>query len=224
VIPNPIRREDLRPTLAREAIRAELGIPADAFAVVMLAALRREKRPLDFIDAVLQANSVDATIRGFLVGDGVERASVDAASAASHGVVRALGSRRDVGNVLTAADVVCLTSAGEALPVALIEAMAVGKPIVASAVGGIPNLLEDGVSGELVEPYDVAGFARAFVLLAGDTDRRDRLARAALASSHRFNLENSTAAYAELIERVIHRPPRMRRPGRVRRAISARAL
>jgi glycosyltransferase involved in cell wall biosynthesis len=80
---------------------------------------------------------------------------------------------------LREADIFLMPSTSEGLPVALLEAMAYGKPIVATRVGGIPDVLADGTEGMLVPPGDVAALADAVATLVGDPDRAWRLGRAA---------------------------------------------
>jgi glycosyltransferase involved in cell wall biosynthesis len=77
------------------------------------------------------------------------------------------------------ADVLCLASRREGVPMALLEGMAFGLPVVASRVGGVPDLIEDGVTGLLVDPGDVDGLATALLELAADPSRREELGRAA---------------------------------------------
>jgi glycosyltransferase involved in cell wall biosynthesis len=92
--------------------------------------------------------------------------------------VRFLGRLDDVGPLLLAADAVVLPSRWEGLPLALLEALARGRPVVASAVGGIPDVIEDGVHGRLVPPEDAAALAAALEDFARRSDAALRLGRA----------------------------------------------
>jgi glycosyltransferase involved in cell wall biosynthesis len=116
-----------------------------------------------------------------LAGDGPDRDRL-VASARALGLedrVRFAGARRDVANVLAALDVFVLSSDFEGSPLALIEAMAAGKAIVATRVGGVPDLIDDGVHGLLVPPGDPGALGTALLSLARDPARRAALGAAA---------------------------------------------
>jgi glycosyltransferase involved in cell wall biosynthesis len=87
--------------------------------------------------------------------------------------VQLLGYRTDVRDLLAAADLFVLASAFEGLPVSIMEAMSAGLPVVATAVGGVPEAVEDGVTGLLVPPRDAAALADALVSLADDVSHQD---------------------------------------------------
>jgi glycosyltransferase involved in cell wall biosynthesis len=213
VIPNAVRPEDMRSTRPRVDTRRELGIPDDAFLAVQLAALRPEKQPLDFVEAVRRAHSREPRVLGLLAGDGAERTRVDVACGDSGGAVRALGARRDVADILSAADVACLTSRTEAFPMALLEAMAVGRPIVATAVGGVSEMVIPGETGELVACGDVERFADELVRLARDPIRAAAMgANGRSQQAARFGFGEMVESYASVLERC-DREMRARRVG-----------
>jgi glycosyltransferase involved in cell wall biosynthesis len=89
------------------------------------------------------------------------------------------GARTDVPSLMTGAEVVCLPSSAEGLPLVVLEAMAQGRPVVATAVGGTPELVADGETGVLVAPGDVAGLRAALAALLADRGRAERLGAAA---------------------------------------------
>ncbi len=93
--------------------------------------------------------------------------------------VQFVGQVEDVGSLLAAADAVLLPSRWEGLPLVLLEAMARGRPIVASSVGGVPDVVQDGVNGTLVPPGDAAALAAALEQLHRKADRAGRMGRAA---------------------------------------------
>ncbi len=149
-------------TAPRSETRDQLGLPADAFVAVHVAALRREKHVSDFVLGVQRAHAADPRIHGLVVGDGLRRGEVEAAIARAPGV-RLLGFRSDVPTIMAASDVVCLASSHEALPMVLIEAMALGRPVVATRVGGVPDVVLDGATGMLVavdQPGEIAARLR----------------------------------------------------------------
>lgn len=115
-----------------------------------------------------------------IVGDGPERPALEAEARALRlgKAVRFAGERRDVPRLLAAADVFVLSSTSEGAPVAVLEAMAAGLPVVASAVGGVPELVVNGETGMLVAPGDPAALGAALVRLVDDAALRRRLGTA----------------------------------------------
>jgi glycosyltransferase involved in cell wall biosynthesis len=99
---------------------------------------------------------------------------------------------------LAEAGAFALTSRSEGMPLALLEAMAAGVPVVATRVGAVPELVEDGVSGLLVEPEDVAGLGRALSLLLGDARVRARLMGGAAGTAAAYSWENTISRYESL--------------------------
>jgi glycosyltransferase involved in cell wall biosynthesis len=174
---------DLEPLMDGEArwtrLRGELGI-GEAPLVGIVARLVPIKRHEDFLAAaVLVAQRVPAC-RFLVIGDGERRAELEALARRSgigH-LVRFLGWRRDLPEVYAALDLVCLCSANEGSPVSLIEAMAARRAVVATAVGGVPDLIEHGVNGLLTPARDPAALADAIVTLLEDPQRRRELGEA----------------------------------------------
>ncbi len=147
VIPNGVL--ETAPTASRTAIRSELALPDDAFVALLVATLRPEKRADIFVRAVEEAARRNPRIRGIVAGDGPERAFV-----ASQGgdAVSILGARRDIVDLIESCDVLCLTSSAEALPLVVIEAMAGGRAVVATDVGGTAEAVDDHVTGRVIAP------------------------------------------------------------------------
>jgi glycosyltransferase involved in cell wall biosynthesis len=189
----------------RGEVREELGVSADEFLAVFVGGLRPPKRPVDFIDA-----AVTAGIRGVVVGGGPLRAEVDAATALSGGDVVALGERADVADILGAADAVCLVSDVEALPLAALEGMSAGLPVVASDVGGVREAVVDRETGVLVPRGDVGALAGALRSLAGDRELAHRLGEAGrLRYEALFSADRMADEYLALLQRLAaaaHRP------------------
>ena len=172
VIANGVPTEPI--AASRAEIREELGIPQEAVVALMVANLRPLKRAPDFIRAVNEARETCPELVGVLVGDGPERGLVDQLAGSNH-VVRVLGYREDVPRLLAAADVLVLASEYEALPMAILEAMAAGLPVLATRVGGIPTVVSEGETGLLVAPGDVPALRDGLVRLAGDAGLRHSL-------------------------------------------------
>ncbi len=169
VIPNPVPSRVPRAG-ARAAVRRELAVADDELLVLCLARLEPQKGVDVLLDA---ARGLPGRVRVAVAGDGPERDRLE--GPASEAGVRMLGHRADVADLLAASDLVCLPSRHEALPLTLLEAMAAGVPVVASAVGGVPELLEGG-AGALVHAGDAPGLRDALCALAGDPAARERFA------------------------------------------------
>lgn len=167
--------------VARGILRAELGLPADAPVVTIVARLVPIKAHEVFLEAARRVRQALPASRFLVVGDGERRAALEAL-AAELGLgesVLFLGWRRDLERVYADATVVALTSRNEGSPVSLIEAMAAGRPVVATRVGGVPDLVEDGLTGCLVPPDDAGALATALLALLRDPERRRTLGQAA---------------------------------------------
>lgn len=165
---------------ARGALRRELGVGPATPLVGIIARLVPIKRHEDFLLAAGLVAERISEARMVVVGDGERRVELEAlAQNAGLGErVRFLGWRRDLERVYADLDVVVLTSANEGSPVSLIEAMAAGRAVVATRVGGVPDLVDDGVSGMLVPPRSPRAVADAVVALLADGERRRHLGEA----------------------------------------------
>ena len=143
-----------------------------------------------------------------LVGDGTLRRSLED-NAASLGIrdrVTFCGTRRDLGNLLSAMDVFALPSLWEGLPLALILAMGAGRPVVATRIAGIPEVIVDGQTGLLVPPGDSAAIGAALARLCGDPVQRRRMGTAARdAVRDRFGADAYTSAVANMYEELLGR-------------------
>ena len=206
VIPNGVDARRLAPTRARSEIRAELGLGEGELGALLLSMLRPEKRPVDFVRAVARARRDGVPVRGIMAGDGPERAAVEAAVERLGAPVAVLGQRLDVGNLIAASDVVCVASAAESGPIAPMEAMALGRPIVATAVGGADEVVAHGETGFLVPPRDDAAMAAALARLAADPLLRRRLGAAGRRRQRTlFDAERMVESYAERLRGLARR-------------------
>jgi glycosyltransferase involved in cell wall biosynthesis len=163
VVPNGVFERDVQGVEPS----AELG--SDGFAVLCVAGLRPEKRVDLFIEAVAAARSENAAIRGYVAGEGPERERLERL-AEGRGVTL-LGVRRDVLELMRAANALCLPSEAEALPMSILEAMALERPVVATDVGGTAEQVLDGESGYLVPAGDPEPIRHALLALAADPGR-----------------------------------------------------
>ncbi|HUK96789.1 MAG TPA: glycosyltransferase [Gaiellaceae bacterium] len=192
----------------RARIRADLGADETTFVVGWVGRLTAIKRPLDLVRvlAALVAEGTDARL--CIVGDGPEREAVEAL-AALLGVADRLhvaGYRERLGEWYAAFDAFCLTSANEGTPVAAIEALAAGRPVVATRVGGTPAVVEEGLSGYLADEGDVATLAARLAGLAADPAVRARMAADGAARMHELYgeermVDDIDALYRSLLAR-----------------------
>lgn len=179
---------------AGRAVREELGIEPAAPVALMLSAMRPEKAHDVAIEAVARLARRLPGLQLVIVGDGELRPQIEQAAAASGAAVTMAGFRDDVMAVLDAADVLLHPSHVEAFPTALLEAMAAGVPIVATAVGGIPEIVRDGEAGVLVEPPpDADRVADALERVLADSALRARLGAA---GRERFDAEFTVDRWA----------------------------
>jgi glycosyltransferase involved in cell wall biosynthesis len=165
----------------REETRHLLGIPADLFTVGWVGRMTGVKRTDDVLLAfrALRDRGVDARL--CMIGDGPDREQVER-RAHELGVMRDtlfLGYQEEIAPYFAALDAMVLPSANEGTPVSAIEALGAGKPVVATRVGGLPDVVRDGEDGFLVEPGDVDALGARLAELAGDAGLRQRMGAAA---------------------------------------------
>ena len=151
------------------------------FVIGFCGLFRPEKQLPVLLRAFKQLRTTSRHVRLLLVGDGVEMSECRRLTAELDlgEVVEFAGMQADVEPFLQRMDLLVLPSSTEAMPMAVIEAMAMGKPVVASAVGGLCEIIEDGVSGLLVEPGNVEQLVDRLSRLLGDTELRSQFERAA---------------------------------------------
>lgn len=156
------------------------------------------------VDVLVEAAArSDRPFRLELYGDGTERTALQRRAAELGVDVGFNGVVGDVRDRLERADVFVLPSRGENLPLSILEAMAAALPVVASRVGGIPELVEDGVTGTLVEPDDPDGLARALAALLADDDARRAKGRSGAARARAlFGNDRMTSSFVTLYERL----------------------
>lgn len=168
----------------RGRLRAELGLNGQERLVGIVARLVPIKAHEVFLEAATRIRAAEPATSFLIVGDGERRAELEtlARDLGLGGSVRFLGWRADMREVYADLDVVALCSNNEGSPVALIEALAAGRPVVSTRVGGVPNVVQDGTSGLLVPPRDPAALAEGILALLRNTDRAAELGRAGRAS------------------------------------------
>ena len=176
---------------AGDRVRAELDIGPGRPVLAIIGRLhpvKGHRALLTMLPAILRGCPESLLL---VIGDGPERAACEelARSLGIRRHVRFLGKRGDVPRLLSAIDLVLMPSHSEGLGLAAIEALAAARPVVAFAVGGLPEVVVDGVNGRLVPPADCEAFASAVVETLRDTARRLSYARGAASSAQHFGVE-----------------------------------
>ncbi len=182
--------------LTRAEARAKLGLAEQGRIVGWVGRLSHEKGPDIFVRMMNRSSAPDRL--AVMLGDGPERDSLGG----SGDRVRIMGSVRNAGTLLHAFDVLALTSRTEGLPMILLEAGASGVPVVAFAVGGVPEIIT-GETGWLVRANDEAGFAAAIdEALANPGEAADRAARLRTLVTGRFGAEQWLQSVHEVYDSV----------------------
>lgn len=191
---------------AAAQVRHFFGIAAEAPLLGAMGRLHPQKGFSDLLAALVQVREAIPSVRLLLVGDGGLRDSLEtqAREMGLSGLVTFAGMRTDVPEILSALDVFVLPSLWEGMPNVLLEAMAAGLPVVATAVGGTPEVVVDGVTGLLVPPRDPAALAQAIATVLRDADVRRRMGEAGRERVERcFSLEEMVRRTEDLYEELI---------------------
>ena len=209
-----------RDTAARQDVRQELGISEHAWVVGTIGRLAPEKDQLLLIRAMAPLLGEHRQL--VIVGEGPERPRLERELRQLEDArfVHLTGARRDAGRMLAAFDAFALTSTTEGLPLVIPEAMAAGLPIVSTAVGGIVDVLDDGRTGFLVPPENVAALRTRLFELSQNPILASRVGTAARqAAIAQYSSGRMLNDYSGLYEQVRHRrnglsvsPPAGRRP------------
>ncbi len=185
---------------ARSEVRKQLGIARDAVVVATVAVLRQAKGIDDMLDALpfLLRRHPDLTY--LIVGDGPHRSALEehVAERGIAGSVRFAGTRSDVATMLAASDVFVHPSHAEALPTVVIEAMTAGLPVIATNVGGTPEIIESGATGILVPPHSSRLLADALERILESPRQARAMANAARRTAiDRFDIDRQVARLAD---------------------------
>lgn len=189
--------------IQRAAARACLGLPAAAPVIGTVGRLDPVKNQAGLIRAFQRLRTVYPDAILVIAGDGPYRDALErvAGTARPEGCVHLLGERRDVPTVLAALDVFALPSVAEGMSNTILEAMAAGLPVVATAVGGSPELIIDGVNGRLVPAGDEGALADAMAAYCADAVLRHTHGHASRnRAATDFGLPRMQAAYSALYD------------------------
>jgi glycosyltransferase involved in cell wall biosynthesis len=193
----------------RAAIRRELNVADETLLVLQVARLDYLKDHATAVRAFAEVVRVRPDACLLLVGEGPEAAKIREGIARLNlqRQVRLLGLRKDVPRLLAAADLVLLTSISEGIPLTVIEAMAAERPVVATTVGGVVEMVVDGETGLLAPAGDAPALARNILRLAEDPALARSLAKRGRARAmERFSEQQMLAAYEKLYEEMLGRP------------------
>jgi glycosyltransferase involved in cell wall biosynthesis len=206
LIPNGIPVETFRrPSIGRERWREKEGFSSTDILFVCVAWLRPEKNPVLLLESFRRGPASDPRAHLLLVGIGALRSKLEKQVCASglKGRVHLLGRRADVPEILNAAEVFVLSSDYEGNPLSVMEAMAAGKPMICTAVGGVPELVEEGC-GLLVPPRDAQALSKAMGhLLENPSARKAMGEKSARRAVERFDLKIMTEAYEDLYKKLV---------------------
>ena len=214
-IPNAIPTERYAPDPARRAVwRSQHAVPRDALVFTCVAGLRPQKNHRLLLQAFAQAAPQLPDALLLLVGppDRLDPAYAESLKVLAQELglgqrVRFLGSRADVPDILRASDVFVLSSDYEGNPLSVLEAMAAGLPVISTAVGGVPELVQDGATGLLVTAGDAHALAEAIVQMGRDPMRRAVMGDAARQTAlQRFDVRVMSRAYATLYKQLLDSP------------------
>jgi L-malate glycosyltransferase len=174
VVPSGIDLAPFQAPFDRPAVRRRLGLADGELLILNVAALAPHKSQTDLLRAAASARARRSDLRFWIAGEGPLRAELEAEHRALKlgDTVRFLGFRDDATDLLRAADLFVMSSYLEGLGTSILDAMAGGLAVVATRVGGIPEVVEHQVTGILVPPRDPEALAAAILELAGDPARR----------------------------------------------------
>ena len=211
VVHNGVDLDRFTPAGADPGLRASLGIPPDAPLAGLVAYLRPEKDVATFLRAAAVVRERIPTAHFAVVGDGPERKKLESLTGELQlrDVVHFAGLCPDVREWVRSFDVLLLTSICEAFPVSLLEAMACGKPVIATNVGAIPEMIVPGQTGFLIQPRDHAGVADAICNLLRDPAAARAMGRRGRRHvENHFSLDSMVRGYEDLFLRLLEKKRR----------------
>jgi L-malate glycosyltransferase len=193
-----------------DGVREEFKVPDGSLLIGVIGRLHEQKGHKDLIAAMAMLRDQGLSATCLIIGQGELRAELEAEVARLQVGDRVIftGLRKDVPRLLAALDVMAMPSLWEGLPMALLEAMAMSRPVVATRVSGIPDVIQDEHNGLLIPAKEPATLAAALARLAKDPALRARLGANALATlRQRFDVKTTMRKYEELYSAALRMPP-----------------
>lgn len=188
---------------SRRDVRQELGLPPDALVIGAVNRLSRQKDPVTLLIAIMPLLRERRDLRLLVVGDGPLRPEVERLAAELPESVRLIGLRTDVPRLLAAMDVFVSASLWEGLPRTVLQAAATGLPVVATAAGGVPDVVRDGRTGVLVPIGDAAALQRGVRSVVDDPTWGRSLATAAAEALPDFDAARMVRQLEALYDEVL---------------------
>ncbi len=200
IVPNGIPLETVRRSASAGTVtRAEIGVPDDARIVMQVGRLTAQKNQVATLDAVAALRTELGDVHAVFVGDGEDGSARERAAAREIDWAHFLGARTDVPALLALADLAVLPSLTEALPMAALEAIAVGVPQVVTDVGDLGELIRESGAGTVVPARDLPAFTAACRDLLADPAAWRRQADRARESAPRWDVAPMVESYAALL-------------------------
>ena len=216
VINNSIDSRRFNPYEEYKDIRAELGIGKDELVIVSVARFTSQKQPLKLIRAFARLNEKVPNVRLLMIGDGEEKeAAIKLIGTLGIGDKVILQPfRQDIPDVLAGSDIYVLPSLWEAFPIALLEAMSMGKAVIGTNVDGTPEIIRDRENGLLIGIGDLeAGLEKALWELSTDRELRERLQENAISSIYnKYTVENLARKNENIYRELVRPVPLVKNP------------
>jgi glycosyltransferase involved in cell wall biosynthesis len=209
IIHNGVDTTRFRPGGGREHLAGVADIPSDVPVIGVVAGFRGVKGHAVMLDAMAEIHQALPEVRLLLVGDGPLRSAIERGVGRRGLEERVVftGARHDVDRLLPGCNVVALPSWEEGIPVSAVEAMACGVPVVATRVGGTPEVIEDGRTGLLVPPGDPKTLAAALLRLLRQPDYALALGKEGrTVAKERFDVSGMVTKTALLYQELLKQP------------------
>jgi len=193
----------------RRGVRTKLGIAPNTPVVLTVGRLNPEKGHRYLLESIQIARQHIPDLRALIVGEGPLREKLEATTRSLHleAVVSFLGWQEDVASLMVASDLFVLPSTRESFGLVILEALALGLPVIAARVGGVPEIIKTGETGILVEPGDTEGLAKAMMWALTNLAQAGQLARQGQAMVRRhFSVEAMVKAVSRVYDEVLPAP------------------
>ncbi|MDL2274581.1 glycosyltransferase [Desulfosarcina sp. OttesenSCG-928-G10] len=215
VIPNALAEEELQANCFRDEVRSALRVPEDAILVGIVGRLSPEKGHRVFLRALSAARQHDPRLWGLIMGDGQERQTLET-EAQRLGIERVCvftGHVNNTANLYSAMDMQVLSSFTEGMPNVILEGMYMGLPVIATRVGGVPEVVEENRTGILINSGDEDALAESMLKLSASPEQREVMGRAGTERIRaHFSPRIRTGRILKLYHEILANKPRREGP------------